>query len=181
MKDAQKHIKSIIEFIGENPDREGLLKTPERSVNAFKFLTQGYSQDIHKIVKGALFTESYDEMVVVKNIEFYSLCEHHLLPFYGHCHVGYIPSGKVIGLSKIPRIVNVFSRRLQLQERLTAQIGKALEEILEPKGVAVVIEAHHLCMMMRGVEKQNSLTTTSSMIGCYREIETRNEFLSLVK
>lgn len=172
---------SLIEEIGENPKREGLLKTPHRAAKAFRFLTQGYEQDIHKITNGAIFTSDAHDMVVVKNIELYSLCEHHLLPFIGQCHVGYLPNGKVIGLSKIARIVDIFARRLQIQENLTRQIAKAMMEILQPLGVGVIIESKHLCMMMRGVEKQNSLMKTSCMLGDFRsQPQTRTEFLSLV-
>jgi GTP cyclohydrolase I len=174
-------VHTILNEIGEDPKREGLLRTPHRVAKAWEFLTKGYRDDVRKVLNGAVFTEKYDEMVIVKGIDFFSLCEHHLLPFYGKVHVAYIPKGKIIGLSKVPRVVEVFSRRLQVQERMTQQIADTLFEILEPDGVAVVIEARHLCMMMRGVEKQNSSATTSAMLGSFREDErTRNEFLKLV-
>lgn len=175
-------INELLIEIGEDPKREGLEKTPERVAKAYEFLTNGYSKDIDSIMTKAIFTVKYDEMVIVKNIDFFSLCEHHLLPFYGKCHVAYIPNGKIIGLSKIPRIVEVFARRLQVQERLTQQIADTINKYLEPDGVAVVAEASHLCMMMRGVEKQNSVATTSAMHGSFKEDErTRSEFLSLIK
>jgi GTP cyclohydrolase I len=175
------HMREILSELGENPSREGLLRTPERAERALQFLTNGYEADIRKIVNGALFKETCDEMVIVKDIEFFSLCEHHLLPFFGKMHVAYLPQGKVIGLSKIPRIVDVFARRLQLQERLTAQVAETIQEILGARGVGVVAEARHFCMMMRGVEKQHSGTITSSMLGAFREHkETRDEFLSLI-
>ncbi len=174
------HYSSIIKSMGENVRREGLLKTPERASKAIQFLTQGYSQDAAKIIRSALFKEEYDNMVLVKDIELYSLCEHHILPFYGKVHVAYIPNGYIVGLSKIPRIVDVFARRLQVQERLTHEILESLDSALKPHGVAVVIEAAHMCMMMRGVEKQNSMTTTSAFTGVFKEAETRNEFLRLV-
>jgi len=172
--------KTMLKALGENPKREGLLKTPERAAKAMQFLTQGYEQDPIKIIKGAMFTEDHENMVVVKDIELYSLCEHHILPFFGKVHVAYIPNGKIVGLSKIPRVVDVFARRLQVQERLTDEILKCLDKALKPHGVAVVIEAAHMCMMMRGVEKQNSSTTTSGFTGVFREAETRNEFLRLI-
>jgi len=180
--ELQDHIRAILEKIGENPHREGLLKTPERSARAFEFLTQGYHQSIEKIVNQAVFENQYEsEMVIVKDIELYSLCEHHLLPFFGKCHVGYLPKKKIIGLSKIPRIVDLFSRRLQVQERLTTQIAETLEHILDPYGVAVVIEASHLCARMRGVEKQNSEMVTSCLKGAFRKnASTREEFLKLI-
>ncbi|MBW8746289.1 GTP cyclohydrolase I FolE [Terriglobus sp. 2YAB30_2] len=166
----------------EDPTRDGLLKTPERMEKAMAFLTKGYKQDPTEILRGALFDVDYDEMVIVKDIEFYSLCEHHLLPFFGKAHIAYIPDGKVIGLSKMPRLVDVFSRRLQVQERLTRQIADAIVDAIHPQGVAVIMEARHLCMMMRGVEKQNSATVTSAMLGVFKEQQqTRNEFLSLVR
>jgi len=175
-------IRGILSELGEDPAREGLVRTPERVDKALRFLTSGYSIDIAKLVNGALFTVDYDEMVIVKDIEFYSLCEHHMLPFFGKMHVAYIPDGKVIGLSKIPRIVDALARRLQVQERLTQQVAETLMDTLKPKGVAVTCEAQHFCMMMRGVEKQHSGTVTSSMIGCFRERkETRDEFLSLIR
>jgi GTP cyclohydrolase IA len=176
------HMREILEDLGENPSREGLLRTPERFERALRFLTSGYEADIHKIVNNALFRESCDEMVIVKDIEFFSLCEHHLLPFFGKMHVAYLPQGKVIGLSKIPRIVDVFSRRLQLQERLTQQVAETVQDLLGARGVGVVAEARHFCMMMRGVEKQHSGTITSAMLGAFREHkETRDEFLSLLR
>ena len=175
------HMRSILEKIGEDPAREGLVRTPERAEKALRFITSGYETDLKQIVNGALFTHKCDEMIVVKDIEFYSMCEHHLLPFFGKVHVAYLPNNKVIGLSKIPRIVDAFARRLQLQERLTHQIAETLKEILEPAGVGVICEARHFCMMMRGVEKQHSGTVTSAMLGCFRaQKETRDEFLSLV-
>jgi GTP cyclohydrolase I len=172
----------IIEALGEDPHREGLSRTPARAEKALRYLTSGYQADVASIVNGALFQVEYDEMVIVKDIEFYSLCEHHMLPFFGKIHVAYIPQGRVIGLSKIPRIVDVFARRLQVQERLTAQIADAIQGILEPAGVGVICQAQHFCMMMRGVEKQESSTVTSSMLGAFRtQRETRDEFLSLVR
>src|SRR6266446_2580950 len=168
--------------LGEDPEREGLARTPERMAQALEFLTKGYQEDPQEILKGALFTEEYDEMVIVKDVEMFSLCEHHLLPFFGKVHVAYIPNGKVIGLSKIPRLIDVFARRLQVQERLTMQISQTIQDAIEPQGVGVVIEARHLCMMMRGVEKQHSAAVTSSMLGVFREgRETREEFLSLIR
>ncbi|MCL6219395.1 GTP cyclohydrolase I FolE [Zunongwangia pacifica] len=172
--------KRIITELGENPDREGILKTPERAAKAMQFLTQGYELDAEKILKKAMFKEDYDEMVVVKNIELYSLCEHHMLPFFGKAHIAYIPNGHIVGLSKLPRVVDVFARRLQVQERLTHDILECLNKTLKPQGVAVVIEAQHMCMMMRGVQKQNSTTTTSGFRGQFEKIETRNEFLKLI-
>jgi len=177
----EKAVKDILESIGENPDREGLIHTPRRVAKAWEYFTSGYEQDIKKVLNGAVFKEKYDEMVIVKDIDFFSMCEHHLLPFYGKAHIAYIPTGKIVGLSKIPRLVEVFSRRLQVQERMTQQIADTLFQTLEPDGVAVVIEARHLCMMMRGVEKQNSVATTSAMLGSFRDDErTRNEFLKLI-
>ncbi|HEU0124067.1 MAG TPA: GTP cyclohydrolase I FolE [Bryobacteraceae bacterium] len=176
------NVREILGTIGEDPEREGLLRTPDRVEKALKFLTGGYSENIAKLVNGALFSVDYDEMVIVKDIEFFSLCEHHMLPFYGKAHVAYIPNGKVIGLSKIPRIVDVFARRLQVQERMTQEIAETLMDILKPKGVAVTCEAQHFCMMMRGVEKQHSATVTSAMLGEFRERkETRDEFLALIR
>lgn len=178
--ELQGLVRRTLELIGEDPAREGLLRTPGRVAQAWEKLTAGYSMSVDKIVNGAIFSENYDEIVSIKNIHFYSMCEHHMLPFYGIANVGYIPDGKVIGLSKIPRIVDMFSRRLQLQERLTNQIAYSLNDILEPRGVAVVMEGFHLCMMMRGVEKQQCTTVTSCMLGDFRSnIQTRNEFMSL--
>ena len=176
----QGHYDQILRQIGEDPERDGLLKTPERASKAMQFLTQGYDQDPAGILEGALFEESYSEMVLVKDIEVYSLCEHHILPFFGKAHIAYIPNGKIVGLSKIPRVVDVFARRLQVQERLTHDILECLNDTLQPKGVAVVIEAAHMCMMMRGVQKQNSVTTTSGFRGQFEAQETRNEFLKLI-
>jgi len=168
--------------LGEDPQREGLLRTPERMAQALEFLTKGYQEDPQEILRGALFTEEYDEMVIVKDVEMFSLCEHHLLPFFGKVHVAYIPNGKVIGLSKIPRLIDVFARRLQVQERLTLQIAECIQQAIAPEGVGVVIKARHLCMMMRGVEKQHSAAVTSSMLGAFRNEEnTRQEFLSLIR
>ena len=171
---------NIIGSLGENSGREGLLKTPERAAKAMQFLTEGYDKDPNEILKSAMFSESYNEMVIVKDIELYSLCEHHLLPFFGKAHIAYIPNGHIVGLSKIPRIVDVFSRRFQVQERLTEQILDCINDALNPKGVAVVIEASHMCMMMRGVQKQNSTTTTSGFRGAFKDTDTRNEFLKLI-
>src|SRR5271157_2410675 len=173
--------REMLVRLGEQPDREGLAKTPERYTQALQYLTKGYSEDPEQILGGALFNVDYDEMVIVKDIEMFSLCEHHLLPFFGKVHVAYIPKGKVIGLSKVPRLVEVFARRLQVQERLTQQIADAIQKVIEPQGVGVVVEARHLCMMMRGIEKQHSSTVTSAMVGCFRQKETRLEFLSLVR
>ncbi len=175
-----KTYKTILENIGEDVNREGLLKTPERASKAMQFLTHGYDLDAEEILRGAIFHEEKSEMVIVKNIELYSLCEHHILPFYGKAHVAYIPNGKIVGLSKIPRIVDVFARRLQVQERLTWQILEVIEKVLQPLGVAVVIEANHMCMMMRGVEKQNSSTTTSAFKGEFENHRTRSEFVKLI-
>jgi GTP cyclohydrolase IA len=175
-------MREILIRLGEDPDREGLTRTPERVHKAYQFLTRGYREDPEALLREALFTVSYDEMVIVKDIEMFSLCEHHMLPFFGKVHVAYIPNGKVIGLSKIPRLVEVFSRRLQIQERLTTQIAETIQKTIDPQGVGVVIEARHLCMMMRGVEKQHSAAVTSSMLGSFRaEEETRAEFLSLIR
>lgn len=171
---------SILENIGEDPSRNGILKTPERAAKAMQFLTQGYDMDPQKILLGAMFEEDYDDMVLIKDIELYSLCEHHMLPFFGKVHIAYIPNGKIVGLSKIPRIVDVFARRLQVQERLTHDILECINDTLQPKGVAIVIEAQHMCMMMRGVQKQNSATTTSGFRGEFKKQETRNEFLKLI-
>jgi GTP cyclohydrolase I len=178
--DVKKRYQNIIEDLGEDTNREGLIKTPERAAKAMQFLTQGYEQDAAEILTSAMFKETYNEMVIVKNIELYSLCEHHILPFFGKAHIAYIPNGHIVGLSKIPRIVDVFSRRLQVQERLTEQILECINTTLKPAGVAVVIEASHMCMMMRGVQKQNSTTTTSGFRGAFKNIETRTEFLKLI-
>src|SRR5215211_7393173 len=178
----QDLIRRLLVEIGEDPDREGLLNTPKRVEKALAFLTSGYSMDVDEVLNDALFTVDYSEMVIVKDIDFYSLCEHHLLPFFGKCHVAYIPTNKVIGLSKIPRLVEMFARRLQIQERLTSQIADTIREKIRPLGVAVVVEATHLCMSMRGVEKQNSFAVTSSMLGAFRDnARTRMEFLELIK
>ena len=174
-------VREMIVRLGEDPTREGLGRTPARVHKAFEYLTRGYQQDPDALLKGALFTVNYDEMVIVKDVEMFSLCEHHMLPFFGKVHVAYIPTGKVIGLSKIPRLIEIFSRRLQIQERLTTQIAESIQNAIQPLGVGVVVEARHLCMMMRGVEKQHSSAVTSSMLGCFREEqETRTEFLSLI-
>ncbi len=174
-------MNKVLLKIGEDPDRQGLVRTPQRAEKALRFLTSGYETDVNSIVNGALFDETCDDMVVVKDIEFYSMCEHHLLPFFGKMHVAYLPNNRVIGLSKIPRIVDMFARRLQLQERLTHEVAETLQEVLKPKGVGVICEARHFCMMMRGVEKQHSGTVTSAMLGAFRQRkETRDEFLSLV-
>ncbi len=176
------HVREMLTLLGEDPQREGLLRTPKRVEEAYRYLTRGYTLDLEKILNDAIFTEECNEMVLVRNIEFYSLCEHHMLPFYGRCHVAYLPKGKIIGLSKIPRIVDMFSRRLQVQERLTTQIAVTLDKVLSPHGVAVVMEGKHLCMMMRGVEKQNSFVTTSSMLGSFKqERATRMELLNLLQ
>ncbi len=175
-------IFGILKKIGEDPQREGLLRTPTRVSKAWDFLTKGYKDDLNKILNEAVFEEKYNQMVVVKDIDFFSLCEHHLLPFYGKCHVAYIPNGKIVGLSKIPRIVDIFARRLQVQERMTQEIAETLNNVLQPIGVAVVCEARHMCMMMRGVEKQNSVATTSSVMGeFHNDPETRQEFFDLIK
>jgi GTP cyclohydrolase IA len=171
----------LLTRLGEDPQRDGLLKTPERTEQAMSFLTKGYRQDVGQVLHGALFNVDYDEMVIVRDIEVFSLCEHHMLPFFGKIHVAYIPKGKVIGLSKIPRLVDVFARRLQVQERLTRQVADAIQDAIEPQGVGVVMEARHLCMMMRGVEKQHSSTVTSAMLGVFQKQNTRAEFLSLVQ
>jgi GTP cyclohydrolase I len=176
------HVREIIKLIGEDPTREGLRKTPERYEKALKFLTSGYHQNSENILNGATFSVAYDEMVVVKDIEFFSLCEHHLLPFFGKCHVAYLPNQRVIGLSKVARLVNMFARRLQIQERLTSQIAAAIQEKISPEGVGVIIEARHLCMQMRGVEKQHGQAVTSAMLGGFRHNkQTRDEFLALVR
>ena len=178
---TQDLYREILRRIGEDPERDGLKATPLRVEKSMAFLTKGYQEDPNQILRGALFEVDYDEMVIVKDVEMFSLCEHHMLPFFGKVHVAYIPNGKVIGLSKIARLVEVFARRLQVQERMTRQIADAIQEAIAPQGVGVVIEARHLCMMMRGIEKQNSSTVTSAMVGCFRQKETRSEFLSLVR
>lgn len=179
-QDLSAHYLKVLEDLGENPSRDGLTKTPERVAKAMQYLTKGYQEDGAQILKSAMFEEKYSEMVIVKDIELYSLCEHHMLPFIGKAHVAYIPNGKIVGLSKIPRIVDVFARRLQVQERLTDEILNCINSTLQPLGVAVVIEAMHLCMMMRGVQKQNSVTTTSAFVGEFKNAETRTEFLNLI-
>jgi GTP cyclohydrolase I len=177
----EAHIEAMLTELGEDPGRDGLVKTPNRVAKAYRFLTSGYDVDPEELLNGALFDVDYDEMVLVKDIEFYSLCEHHMVPFFGHVHVGYIPNGKVVGLSKIPRLVEMFSRRLQVQERLTMQIAQTLEEVLQPRGVGVVVESKHLCMVMRGVQKQSSYAITSSMRGEFKDdSKTRSEFMTLL-
>ena len=179
---TQDIYRELLTRLGEDPNRDGLVHTPERIEKALKFLTRGYTMDVNAVLHDALFDVDYDEMVIVKDIEFYSMCEHHMLPFFGKAHVAYVPNGKVIGLSKIARLVDVFSRRLQVQERLTRQIADSITEAIKPQGVAVILEGQHLCMMMRGVEKQHSATVTSAMLGvCKTQLQTRNEFLSLVR
>lgn len=181
-KEMATHVSAILKGIGEDEQREGLLKTPERVARSMLYLTQGYEMDYRAILESALFAEDYNEMILVKDIEIFSLCEHHMLPFFGKAHVAYIPNGKIVGLSKLPRLVDVFARRLQVQERLTLQIRDAIEEVLEPQGVAIVIEATHLCMVMRGVQKQHSITTTSAMSGAFMDNEnTRAEFMRLIR
>ncbi len=179
-EEIRVNFSKIIDLLGEDNEREGLEKTPMRAAKAMKFLTEGYEKDPKQILQSAMFSEDYNEMVIVKDIELYSLCEHHMLPFFGKAHIAYIPNGKIVGLSKIPRVVDVFARRLQVQERLTEQILDCINDTLQPKGVAVVIEASHMCMMMRGVQKQNSTTTTSGFRGTFKETDTRNEFLKLI-
>ncbi len=178
--EIKQNFKSIIESLGEDVKRDGLLMTPERASKAMQFLTSGYQMNAEEVLKSALFDEDYSEMVIIKDIELYSLCEHHMLPFFGKAHIAYIPNGKIVGLSKIPRVVDIFARRLQVQERLTDQIVTTINKVLKPQGVAVVIEASHMCMMMRGVQKQNSVTTTSGFRGAFENIETRTEFLKLI-
>ena len=181
LKNVESKVHSILKEIGEDPQREGLIRTPERVAKAYKYLTAGYSKDISKVLNDAIFEEKYDEMVIVKDIDFFSMCEHHMLPFYGKVHVAYIPNGKIVGLSKIPRLVDVFARRLQVQERMTQEIANVIDEYLNPEGVGVVAEAYHMCMMMRGVEKQNSYTLTSAMHGEFKnDARTRGEFLDLI-
>jgi GTP cyclohydrolase I len=181
-EDVRGQVRQILASLGEDPDREGLLKTPERVEKALRFLTRGYAQDAEQVLNRALFSVSYDEMVILKDIDVFSLCEHHLLPFFGTAHVAYIPDGKVVGLSKIPRLVDMFARRLQVQERLTVEIAEAIHDKVKPRGVGVVIEAMHFCMMMRGVEKQHSVAVTSCMLGAFRDQrETRDEFLALIQ
>ena len=178
----QEAVRATLRELGEDPEREGLLKTPQRVAESLRFLTSGYHQDVKKVLNDAVYSVAYDEMVIVKDIEIFSMCEHHLLPFFGRCHVAYIPTKKVIGLSKIPRLVDVFARRLQIQERLTNQIAETIMETVKPQGVGVIIEAKHLCMIMRGVEKQNSVAVTSAMLGAFRDDgQTRAEFLRLVR
>src|SRR5574341_1179145 len=173
-------VENLLRELGEDPSREGLAKTPARVSRMYEFLTKGYRQDIRQLINGAVFKEKYSEMVIVKDIDFFSLCEHHLVPFYGKCHIAYVPNGRIIGLSKLPRVVEMFSRRLQVQERLTQEIADTLYDCLKPRGVGVVMEAQHLCMIMRGVEKLNSIATTSAMLGIFRsDVKTRNEFLTL--
>ena len=179
-EELKENFTNVISLLGENTEREGLVKTPERAAKAMKFLTSGYSMNPKEILEGAMFKEDYNEMVIIKDIELYSLCEHHMLPFFGKAHIAYIPNGHIVGLSKIPRVVDVFARRLQVQERLTEQILDCINDTLKPQGVAVVIEASHMCMMMRGVQKQNSTTTTSGFRGAFKESNTRNEFLKLI-
>jgi GTP cyclohydrolase I len=179
---SEELLREVLLRLGEDPEREGLRRTPERTARALEYLTKGYREDPEELLRGALFSVDYDQMVIVKDIEMFSLCEHHLLPFFGKVHIAYVPKGKVIGLSKLPRLVDIFARRLQVQERLTTQIAETIQKAIEPQGVAVVIEARHLCMMMRGVEKQHSAAVTSSMLGCFREeLEARQEFLSLIR
>ena len=182
MDELQELIRRQIELIGEDPNREGLLRTPRRVADAFKFLAGGYTENPKEVLNDALFESTSDEMVIVKDIDFYSLCEHHMLPFFGKCHVAYLPTKKVVGLSKIPRLVDVYARRLQIQERMTQEIATMLMELIQPAGVGVVVEAQHLCMMMRGVQKQNSYAITSAMLGSFREdARTRSEFLELIR
>jgi len=186
IKDNKNNIKNLtkelLKEIGENPNREGLLNTPNRVSRSWEYLSKGYRQDVKELINGAIFNEKYDQMVAVKDIEFYSMCEHHLLPFFGHAHIAYIPNGKIIGLSKIPRVLDMFARRLQVQERMTQEVADMLNDVLEPKGVAVIIEAQHMCMQMRGVEKRQSYMSTSAMLGIFRDDDkTRKEFLDIIK
>ena len=182
IESLKEHYSKVLELIGEDPSREGLIKTPERVAKAMQFLTQGYEMNATDILQSAMFSEDYSQMVLVKEIEFYSLCEHHLLPFFGKAHIAYIPDGNIVGLSKLPRVVDAFSRRLQVQERLTNEIRDCIQDTLNPKGVAVVMEARHLCMQMRGVEKQSSITTTSAFSGAFLEsVNTRLEFINLIR
>ncbi len=183
LKDAsyEELVREMLTRIGEDPEREGLLRTPKRVEKAMEFLTKGYHETPREVLNDALFTVSYDEMVIVKDIEMFSMCEHHMLPFFGKVHISYIPNGKVIGLSKLPRLVDIYARRLQVQERLTTEIAEAIQELIQPQGVGVIVEARHLCMMMRGVEKQHSSAVTSAMLGVFRDLDTRTEFLSLVR
>lgn len=174
-------VREMLARIGEDPNREGLLQTPARVAKAMDYLTRGYNQTPQQVLNDALFTVDYDEMVIVKDIEMFSMCEHHMLPFYGKVHIAYIPNGKVIGLSKLPRLVEIFARRLQVQERLTTQIAEGVQDLVQPQGVGVIVEARHLCMMMRGVEKQHSSAVTSAMLGVFRDLDTRTEFLSLIR
>ena len=182
MRNIESLTKSLLKELGEDPKREGLIKTPSRVAKAWEYLSQGYNQNVEKLINNAIFSENYDQMVVVKDIEFYSMCEHHLLPFFGHAHIAYIPNGKIIGLSKIPRLVDMFARRLQVQERMTQEIANSLNDALNPSGVAIIIEAQHMCMQMRGVEKKKSYMSTSSMLGIFRtDNKTRKEFLDIIK
>ena len=181
LDELAEHYKSVIELLGEDPEREGLQKTPMRVAKAMQILTRGYSQDPHKVLTDALFEEKYNQMVIVKDIDFFSLCEHHILPFYGKVHVAYIPNGYITGLSKIARVVDIFSHRLQVQERMTQQIKECIDETLHPLGVMVVVEAKHMCMQMRGVEKRNSITTTSDFSGAFKQAKTREEFMKLLR
>ena len=177
----EEEIRRILLELGEDPEREGLLKTPERVRKSLQFLTRGYKQDINEVINGAIFNEDCDDMVIVRNIEFYSMCEHHMLPFFGKCHIGYVPKGKVFGVSKLARLVDVFARRLQIQERMTRQTAMQIMESVAPDGVGVVVEAQHPCMLMRGVEKQNSVTTTSDFTGAFNQAKTREEFMNLIR
>ena len=182
IRNIESLTKSLLKELGEDSEREGLIKTPLRVAKAWEYLSQGYNQNVEKLINNAIFSENYDQMVVVKDIEFYSMCEHHLLPFFGHAHIAYIPNGKIIGLSKIPRLVDMFARRLQVQERMTQEIANSLNDALNPSGVAIIIEAQHMCMQMRGVEKKKSYMSTSSMVGIFRsDNKTRKEFLDLIK